>query len=282
MAGYVKIQQIVDDIMDHPMLQDVTQERIIKYAADFMQIIGVPRMFDNKTAILEVTKYKALLPCDFYNILGVRMAHRTFRATTDIYHMSANKIPAGHLTMGNDIENAPECKAYQELYNLAISDTDNSGLDVKKSMDNITEVYNHNSMIDGRLYRELTYKLQGNYIFTSIEAGVIEISYVAIPVDEEGLPMILDNAKYINALELYIKKKLFTILYDQQKLPQNILVNTQQEYAFAVGQAQNDLIRPTIDEMEAISRMWNQLIWRVTEHGTGFINEGNREYLRRH
>lgn len=229
MAGYVKIQQIIDDIMEHPLLQDVTQERVIKYAADFMQRVGVPKIFDNKTATLEVTKYKAQLPCDFYSILGVRMSdsHVAFRATTDIYHLSENK----------------EC-------------SDN--------------------------YRDLTYKIQGNYIFTSIEEGNIEISYMAIPVDEEGLPMIPDNVKYIEALELYIKKKLFTILFDQQKLHQSILQNVQQEYAFAVGQAQNDLIMPTLDEMEAISNMWNQVIWSTTEHRNGFRDSGNKEYLRRH
>lgn len=229
MAGYVKIQQIIDDIMEHPLLQDVTQERVIKYTADFMQRVGVPKIFDNKTATLEVTKYKAQLPCDFYSILGVRMSdsHVAFRATTDIYHLSENK----------------ECP------------------------DN---------------YRDLTYKIQGNYIFTSIEEGNIEISYMAIPVDEEGLPMIPDNVKYIEALELYIKKKLFTILFDQQKLHQSILQNVQQEYAFAVGQAQNDLIMPTLDEMEAISNMWNQVIWSTTEHRDGFRNSGNKEYLRRH
>lgn len=229
MAGYVKIQQIIDDIMEHPLLQDVTQERVIKYAADFMQIIGVPKMFDNKTAILEVTKYKAQLPCDFYSILGVRLSksHLAFRATTDIYHMSDDK----------------ECP------------------------DN---------------YRDLTYKIQGDYIFTSIEEGDIEISYVSIPVDDDGLPMIPDNVKYINALELYIKKRLFTILFDQQKLHQSILQNVQQEYAFAVGQAANDLIMPTVDEMEAISNMWNQNIWKTTEHRDGFRNSGNKEFLRKH
>ena len=82
--------------MEHPLLQDVTMERVIKYAADFMQIVGVPKMFDNKTAKLEVTKYKAELPCDFYSILGVRMSdsHIAFRATTDIYHLSDDKESA--------------------------------------------------------------------------------------------------------------------------------------------------------------------------------------------
>ena len=229
MAGYVKIQEIIDDIMEHPLLTDVTQERIIKYAARFMQIVGVPNMFEEKTAVLEVTKYKAELPCDFYNILGVRTVegHHSFRATTDIYHMSEDKRPRD-------------------------------------------------------FYRDLTYKIQGNYIFTSLECGKIEVAYMAMPVDEDGLPMIVDNEKYKNALELYIKKRLFTNLFDQQKLHQSILQNVQQEYAFAVGQAQNDLIMPTIDEMEAITNSWTTAIQRVTEHRDGFVNNGNQELLRRH
>lgn len=229
MAGYVKIQQIIDDIMEHPLLQDVSMERVIKYAADFLQLVGVPKVFDNKTAVLQVTKYKAQLPCDFYSILGVRLSssHRAFRATSDIYHLSEDK----------------EC-------------ADN--------------------------YADLTYKIQGNYIFTSIEEGDIEISYLAIPVDDEGLPMIIDNVKYINALELYIKKKLFTIKFDQGKLQPQILQNVQQEYAWAVGQASADLIKPSIDEMEAITNSWNTLLWRTTEHRDGFRNNGNKEYLKRH
>jgi hypothetical protein len=34
--------------------------------------------------------------------------------------------------------------------------------------------------------------------------------------------------------------------------------------------------------MEAITRMWNTLIPNVTSFDKGFVNEGNREYIRRH
>ena len=53
---------------------------------------------------------------------------------------------------------------------------------------------------------DLTYKLQGNVIFTSLKDWIIEIAYRAIPVDEEGYPMIPDVSTFIKALELYIKK----------------------------------------------------------------------------
>jgi len=71
------------------------------------------------------------------------------------------------------------------------------------------------------------YKLQGNCIFTSIKEGTIEIAYRAIAVDEEGYPLIPDNAAFIRALELYIKKQTFTILFDLQKINANVYQNVQ-------------------------------------------------------
>lgn len=128
---------------------------------------------------------------------------------------------------------------------------------------------------------ELTYKIQGSVIITSIPKGTIEIAYMAMPIDEDGYPMIPDNSSFIRALELYIKLQWFTMLFDTGKINQQVLQNTQQQYAWAVGQAQTDLIRPTLDQMEALSRMWNKFLPDVTQdHAHGYINQGSAERMR--
>lgn len=121
----------------------------------------------------------------------------------------------------------------------------------------------------------MTYKIQGNVIFTSIREGTIEIAYNAFMVDSEGYPMIPDNSSFITALELYIKKKHFTILFDLGKLNQSVYNQVCQDYAWAVGQAQSDLVRPTIDQMQTLTNSLNTLIPRVAEHSSGFINNGS-------
>lgn len=126
----------------------------------------------------------------------------------------------------------------------------------------------------------LTYKVQGGCIITSIPDGNIEIAYEAMPIDEEGYPLIPDNSSYSKALELYIKLQWFTILFDMGKINAQVLSNTQQQYAWAVGQAQTDLIRPTIDQMEAISNMWSKLLPDSTQdHNNGYVHEGTKEHL---
>ena len=77
-------------------------------------------------------------------------------------------------------------------------------------------------------------------IYTSIKEGTIEIAYQAIILDEEGLPVIPDNSKFIRALEAYIKKQWFTILFDTGTIQGPILQNVQQEYAWAVGACETE------------------------------------------
>lgn len=131
-------------------------------------------------------------------------------------------------------------------------------------------------------FPELTYKVQGRVIFTSMKEGVIEIAYQAIKVDEDGFPLIPDNSSFIRALELYIKKNHFTVLFDLGKINPAVYSNVQQEYAWAVGQAQSDLIRPSIDEMQSITNALNTLVPRVNEHSKGFVTDGSMERIRKH
>lgn len=229
MDKYISIKVVLDNILDHPMLKDVSFERVVNYTVHFMRIVGCPRMFEEKTALVEIENYRGLIPCDFNDIIQVRTHescnrkdYGVFRHTTDNFHMSDNK---------------------------------------------------QNSF-------DLTYKIQGNVIFTSIKEGTIEIAYNAFAVDSDGYPMIPDNSSFINALELYIKKKHFNVLFDTGKINQAVWAQVCQDYAWAVGQAQSDLVRPTIDQMQALTNSLNTLIPRMSEHRSGFVDLGTKEHIR--
>jgi hypothetical protein len=230
MVKYISIRQILDNLLEHPLLQDLSFERVVNHTVHFLQIVGVPNEFEEKTALIDIKDYRGCLPCDYYDMIQVRTykegeyCPRVFRYTTDSFHHSHKKED---------------------------SDT-----------------------------WDLTYKLQNSIIYISIKEGTIEIAYHAIKVDKEGYPMIPENSSFIQALELYIKKKVFTILFDQGKISPAVLQNTQQEYAWAVGQAQRDLTMPTIDQMESISNMWTQLLQRNNEHSKGMKPLGRREYIK--
>lgn len=128
--------------------------------------------------------------------------------------------------------------------------------------------------------QEGTFKVQGNVIYTSFKEGHLVIAYRAIPVDDEGLPLIPDNPVFLKALELFIKKEWFTILFDTGKIAPAVLQNVQQEYAWSVGQCNMEFTLPSVSEMESISNMLNQMIPRTNEFRKNFKSLGNREYLK--
>lgn len=227
---FVKIQRIADNLTQHPMLQSISFDRIVNYVQELMQIVGSPKLFIEKTAIIKIHNYRGVLPCDYLSVIQVRGAGDNayeYVGATDNFHMSPRKKPE------------------------FIGDT-------------------------------YTYRIQGDVIITSREEDDIEMAYRAMPIDEDGWPMLPNNASFLRAVESYIKLKEFTILFDQGRINQGVLTFARQDYSFNVAQAQNELIMPTLDEMETITNMWNTLIPRMVEHRSGFATAHNKEHIRRH
>ena len=216
-------------------MQDISFETIVDYTLDFIQIVGCPQFFEEKTAILEVDKYRALLPCDYVSMIQVRIndpkydnRHYAYRYSTDSFHFSENKP------------------------NVGMKGTD------------------------------FTYKIQGELIYTSTENTTIEIAYNAIATDEEGFPLLPDNSSFLRALELYIKKQWFTILFDLGRINANILNQTLQDYSWAVGDCQVEFTRLSLDKAESLFNSWSTLIIRAREHHKGCLNNRIKEFKKVH
>lgn len=144
-------------------------------------------------------------------------------------------------------------------------------------MRSMTDNFNGHSEEDNG---EPTFKTQGRMIYTSFKEGTVEVSYKAMPIDSEGYPLLPDEPTFLRALELYIKKQWFTILFDMGKISPAVLQNTQQEYAFYCGQCNNTWLIPSVSEMESITNMINQIIPRTNEFKKGFKSLGDKEYIR--
>ena len=144
-------------------------------------------------------------------------------------------------------------------------------------MHSMTDTFNPREY---NFHTEPTFKTQGNVILTSFRTGEVTISYKALPVDETGIPLLIDNANFLKALELYIKKEKFSDLYDEGKIRDGIMGKAETDYAWAVAQCEKEFVMPSISELQSITNLLNTLIPRMTEFDSGFRNLGNREYLK--
>lgn len=223
---FVTIKNIASDIYSHPLMRDLPFDRIVGDALELMQITGSPNLFETKEEVLEVDKWRAQLPCDYYQInqLVTEAGHfKTFLESTDTFS------PVG---------------------------SEHSG--------------------------KLVYKIQGRVLYTSMKKGKVRLSYEAIKLDDDGFPMIINNASYLRALKSYIKMNWFTVKFEEGKIKGDVLANAQQEYYGNIAQAQNSLIMPDEAQMQNISIIMNDALERTHNFYTNYKDLNTERALRIH
>ena len=239
------IRRILDRVMRHPMMRDIPFETAVEYAVDFIQLMGTPALYEEKTAIVPVHNWRGQLPCDFEQMIQVRMA--------------------GHQHNPRWLD----CCRRQGIVGPVYRYSGHSF--------HMSEM-KPNEFLTG----ELTYKTQGLVIFTSTKDVDVEIAYRGFAVDEEGYPLLPDNASFLRGLENYVKLQWFTILFDQGKISQQVFVNTQQEYCWSAGDAQNEFSRLDLDKAETLFNSFKTLLPRNNEHWKAFFDNGAKEIWKRH
>lgn len=244
---YTSIRRVLDELTDHPMLTDLTLEQAVRYALKFISKHGYACLYQDKIEDVDIHDFRGVLPCDLISIIQVKDT-----ATDLCLRSMTDSFPAGMT--------APETKP------------------CKDPMNNMKPWY----IPAKRDYvEEPSFKTQGRVIYTSFPEGKVSVSYRAIPVDEDGFPQLIDNETYLDALEAYIKMKVFTVKFDTGKISSTVLQNAQQSYAFAARLLQSEFTLPSPSEMESLARIWNTMIPRMREFDSAFKHAGDREYLRR-
>ena len=142
----------------------------------------------------------------------------------------------------------------------------------------------HNNYINTKSTKSLmtSYSIENNVLFSSIEKGTLDIAYVAILLDDNGLPMIPSDAVFTRALEAFIKVQHYTILFDLGRIQPMILQNAESNYAWCVGQCTTNANRMNLADMELLVNTLNRLLPSKNAFGTSFSNVGMKEQLKRH
>lgn len=250
---YTNIRRVLDDLTEHPMLRDLTLEQVVRHTIRFISLHGYPALYQDKIATVEIKDFRGLLPCDLISIVQVKDLDTDIclRTMTDTFTPGMRPKP--------DEGNKP-----------------------KDLLNNVNPMQGEYIPPMKKYMEEPSFKTQGRIIFTSFSEGEVEIAYKAIPVDEDGFPLLIDNETYLNALEAYIKKQVFTVKFDTGKIQAGILSNAQSDYAWASHLLQSEMTMPSMSEMESITRMLNTLIKPTRQFSQGFKHLGDQEFIRRH
>lgn len=251
---YTSIKRILDNLLDHPLLRDVDLDAAVRYTLRFIELHGYPQLFMDKQADVEIHHFRGELPCDLVSIQQVRdrCTGICLRAMTKSFNPGL-------------YEDHPD--PYKQLRRR-------NRHPAPPYMDGMDRWHDHPHHKHGT---EMSFKTQGRIIYTSFPEGSVELAYKAIPVDEDGYPLLIDDENYLAALEAYIKVRVFTIKFDTGKITGPVLQNAQTDYAWLSAQLMDTFTIPSMSEMETITRMWNTLIDHRHEFEHQFKELGKNE-----
>lgn len=69
---YTNIRRVLDNLMEHPMLSDLTLEQVIRYTVRFIAIHGYSKLYQDKEATVDIHEFRGILPCDLIRIIQVK------------------------------------------------------------------------------------------------------------------------------------------------------------------------------------------------------------------
>lgn len=121
------------------------------------------------------------------------------------------------------------------------------------------------------------YTIVDGCIVTSIESGNLIINYLAIPMDDQGFPMIPDEYFYRDAIKAYITYRIDHIAYRKGSITDRVYNESKQRWIYTSQAARNEANMPTTDEMELIKRQWIRLYpdWNAFDNGMRTLNNSH-------
>ena len=234
---WTNLRVVADKILRDPIFIGLNFETIIDYFIDFITIVGVPELFDEKftNTKIEISNYRAELPSDFIEEITVQINHKISRASTDTY-------------AGN----------YQEFEDTGLGET---------LSDNGSEL--SYKIKGGYIY---TSKKEGSLLlkYRCIATETDETS------EDYGIPLMPDDPVFILALQSYIEVQFLKMLFRAGKINNQVLQIAQQDYAWNVGRYETHSRRLTLGDMESLSRQFKSILPRNNEFKTRFKHLGNR------
>lgn len=258
---YVKIGRILEGIYrDYGWQQELNWVDAIEWVGEAMDLIAVPRQYkkvitDGNEDLkhpcpIQIKNYRGTLPCDILTINNVieGSSRLPMRHTTDIHHIGLPKSEAN------------------------ISSTSPAIV----SPLNVTS----NSLTKDPNITDLTYDINDCYIFTNFEEGEVIMAYNAFPTDEDGLPLVPDNVKYIQAVKAYLAEKIGQKLWLQNKITGDKFQYLQRERDWYIGAATTAGLMPNVDEMESWKNAFVRLIPNINQHGTNtfrYLGDASRQ-----
>ena len=228
---YTNVARVIEKAYERAGYDKINWQRAITKVGELLAIVGVPQVYEEALEIVEVQDYAAPLPANLY-----------------ILDMCRYVITEDNTATGQVTHIAP-----------MISTTDEYYLDPALPQTTAIEEVG-----------ALSYRVNNEVIQTNFGEGFIQVKFKKFIIDDDGLPMVPDDEKFMRALECSIIEDEDYRMWRRGKIPAAVYQHSAQQKSWAVASARSEAHIPTTDEMESIKNRWIKMIPRVDLHKFAF------------
>ena len=104
-ARYESLKTIGDRLLRNNVMKGIAWEAIIDYTIDFMDIVGVPDIYEDKLWESNIEYHRAELPCDYAEEKFITINGRSATHATDPLHQHYNVVGSNSSTFTYTINN---------------------------------------------------------------------------------------------------------------------------------------------------------------------------------
>jgi hypothetical protein len=198
---------------------DNWEQDAFEWIGEALEHIGAGVQLEKKSDVLTIASFKAVLPTDLVQLI-------------DVFY-------------------APSIDAESEFPDAVKYPLRMSGATVHQGIH--TDLRGDEPIFHGE-----SYQLNPDYIHTSLETGFVGITYLALPVDANGFPLVPADISYREAMFWYILKKLFMRGWKHPE-PNFSYFTAEQKWQYYCTQARNQSNMPDLAGYDLFLRTWRHL-----------------------
>jgi hypothetical protein len=139
-----------------------------------------------------------------------------------------------------------------------------------------------------RCCTENKFYINNSYIITDITESQIKqqdyicISYLGVPVDDEGYPLIPDDVHFMKACSSYVTYMIDYRDWRKGNTADKVMQKSEQEWLWYVAAAKGSANMPNLAQLNSLKNVMVRLIPSQNAYTTNFRNINNVENLKRH
>lgn len=211
--------RIKEDLSSYDSVGLIDEGKFYQYIKYIIDTLGIS-FYEEKDAILYVKQFKADLPVDF-SILDIAYKCTPFTTTAPQpdclqwtfvgYNKITEQQSSADACMINCIGDPNPTQVISQFYvkDVPVINTYHMPFILRLSKNVSRDRCTENCKNKYVSHSPYEISIDNRYVYTNFDNDSIYMKYYAFPVDEDGLPMIPDNAIIEDCIEYYIKYRLF-------------------------------------------------------------------------